>query len=286
MDLTNRTVLATVDHVHHFDMGSWLLLLAYLTSAVGSTVGLACTLQSRYSGSPRSRIMWLILAAVSIGGVGIWVMHFIAMLGFATPGLPVRYDIARTALSALLSVASVFLGLLVFGVRTTFTLWRLLAGGLITGLAVGVMHYTGMWAVQVKGQIGYHAGLLLLSMVIAVVAATAALWFTVAVDRLVLRVLAGLVMGVAVTGMHYTGMAAVRVQLDAAAPDPQGAEVFSFLFPVFVLAAIALAVPICAALMAASPAEKEAELRAASSPAEPMAAARAVATMSRTTAPR
>ncbi|HCT79319.1 MAG TPA: signal protein [Micromonosporaceae bacterium] len=241
-------------------MGTWLLFLAYITSAVGSTVGLACTLQARYAGTPRSRIAWLILAAVSIGGVGIWVMHFIAMLGFATPGMPVRYDIVRTGLSAILSVSAVFLGLLVFGVRTKFVLWRLLVGGVVTGLAVGLMHYTGMWAVQVKGQIGYDLGLAVLSIVIAVIAATAALWFTVAVDRLLLRVVAGLVMGVAVTGMHYTGMAAVRVQLDAGAPDPSGAEVFSFLFPVFVLAAVALAVPICAALMAASPAEKEAAL--------------------------
>jgi NO-binding membrane sensor protein with MHYT domain len=250
-----------VGHVHHFDMGTWLLFLAYLTSAIGSTVGLACTLQARYAATQRSRLSWLLLAAVSIGGVGIWVMHFIAMLGFATPGFPVRYDVARTALSAMLSIGAVYLGLLVFGVRAAFAPWRLAAGGVITGLAVGVMHYTGMWAVQVKGSIGYHAGLILLSMVIAIVASTAALYFTAAVNKLSLRVLAGVVMGVAVTGMHYTGMAAVRVHLDPAAPDPAGVEVFSFLFPVFVLAAIALAVPICAALMATSPAEKEAELR-------------------------
>jgi NO-binding membrane sensor protein with MHYT domain len=252
-----------VDNMHHFDMGIWLLFLAFLTSVVGSTVGLACTLQSRYASSPRARLGWLLLAAVSIGGVGIWVMHFIAMLGFTTPGNPVRYDVSRTVLSAILSVGSVFVGLVVFGVRTKFALWRLLVGGLITGLAVNLMHYTGMWAVQIKGTIGYDFGLVLLSVVIAVVAATAAFWFTVVVDRVSMRLLAGVVMGVAVTGMHYTGMAAVRVHLDPNAPDPPGLEVFTFLFPVFVLAAIALVVPICAALMAESPAEKEARLSAA-----------------------
>ncbi len=254
-----------VDHVHHFEMGGWLLGLAYVTSVVGSTVGLACTLQSRYATTPRARIAWLGLAAVSIGGVGIWVMHFIAMLGFATPGMPVRYEIMRTVLSAILSIGSVFLGLLVFGVRREFALWRLLVGGLITGLAVNLMHYTGMWAVQVKGEIGYNALLVLLSIVIAVVAATAALWFTVLFDSLTLRMIAGLVMGVAVTGMHYTGMAAVRVTLEGGAADPSGVEVFSFLFPVFVLAAIALAVPVCAVLMAASPAEKDVRIRMANS---------------------
>ena len=81
-------------------------------------------------------------------------------------------------------------------------------------------------------------------------AATAALWFTVAADRLWLRLLAGLVMGVAVTGMHYTGMAAVRVNLDTTAPAPAGVEVFTFLLPVFVVSAIALAGTITVVLMA------------------------------------
>ena len=243
-----------MDH-EDFAMGNWLVVLAYLTSVVGCALGLACTLQARSTDSPRARLTWLVLAAVSIGGVGIWVMHFIAMLGFSTPGMPVRYDILRTALSAILSVVAVFCGLLVFGVRNRFAWKRLLLGGLLTGLAVAVMHYTGMWAVQVKGAIGYDPTLVVLSVVIAVVAATAALWFTVGLDKLLPRLAAGLVMGAAVTGMHYTGMAAVRLHLDPGAPDPAGTEVFSFLFPVFVLAALAMAVPICAVLMSTSSSE-------------------------------
>ncbi|MGH3677209.1 MAG: MHYT domain-containing protein, partial [Mycobacterium sp.] len=85
---------------------------------------------------------------------------------------------------------------------------------------------------------------------IAVVAATAALWFTLVLESLVLRFVAGLVMGVAVVGMHYTGIAAVRVTVDHAAPVPGGPEVFSFLFPVFVIALLALVVPITAVMLA------------------------------------
>jgi NO-binding membrane sensor protein with MHYT domain len=55
-------------------------------------------------------------------------------------------------------------------------------------------------------------------------------------------------MGVAATGMHYTAMAAVEVHMDTSGPDPAGVEVFSFLFPVFILAAVALALPIIAVL--------------------------------------
>jgi NO-binding membrane sensor protein with MHYT domain len=257
-----------LDHVQNFAMGRWLLVLAYLTSAVGCALGLACTVQARYATTERSRWSWLALAAVSIGGVGIWVMHFIAMLGFETPGMPVRYDIPRTILSAVLSIAAVFLGLLVVGVNARFTWWRLLLGGLITGLAVNLMHYTGMWALQIKGSFGYNGAIVALSIVIAIIAATAALWFAVALDNLLPRLLAGLVMGAAVTGMHYTGMAAVQMTMDMSAPDPSGTEVFSFLFPVFVLAALAMAVPICAVLMAPPLSERNAAV-AAEPPAEP-----------------
>lgn len=234
-------------------MGSWLPFFAYVVSVVGSVVGLACTLQARNAGDDgRPRYGWLALAAVSIGGVGIWLMHFIAMLGFDTPGSPVRYDIGRTAISAVLSIGAVFVGLLVFGVRTKFSLWRLVLGGLITGLAVNLMHYTGMWALQVQGTITYDPAAVWLSVVIAIVAATAAFWFTAVVERPGLRVLAGLVMGLAVTGMHYTGMAAVEMHFDENAPAPAGVEVFTFLFPVFVLSVIALAIPIYAVLMAST----------------------------------
>jgi NO-binding membrane sensor protein with MHYT domain len=242
--------------VEQFELGVWLLFLVYVTSLVGATIGLACAHHAR-TATGGTRIGWLALAALSIGGVGIWLMHFIAMLGFDTPGTPVRYDIGRTAISAALSIAAVFFGLMVFGVRTKFSLWRLLLGGLIMGLAVNLMHYTGMWAVQIQGVITYNSALVWLSIAIAVVAATAALWFTVLFNSVALRVLAGAIMGVAVVGMHYTGMAAVEVSIDARALPPDGAEVFTFLFPVFVLAVLALAVPIYAVLMASTWNERE-----------------------------
>jgi NO-binding membrane sensor protein with MHYT domain len=232
--------------VNHFEMGVWLLFLAYVTSFAGAAIGLTCTLQSRHAATNTVRMAWLVLASLSIGGVGIWLMHFIAMLGFGAPGSPIRFDVAKTLLSAVLAVGAVFCGLVVLGRR--FVPWRLAVAGLATGLAVILMHYTGMWAISVKGTTSYHAGLVVLSVVIAVLAATAALWCAVTVDRLPMRLLAGGVLGLASTGMHYVGMAAVSVRLDPAAPDPEGVEVFSFLFPVFVLAAAALALPIVAIL--------------------------------------
>src|SRR3954447_6681574 len=166
---------AAAGHVHHFAMGSWLLFFAYLVSVVGCVIGLACTLQARHA-NDTPRLGWLAAAATSIGGVGILLVHFIGMLGFDTPGSPRRHDIGRTAISAGLSIAAVFLGLLVFGVRSRYSPWRLLLGGLIMGLAVNLMHYTGMWALQIQGTITYNDALVWLSIGIAIVAATAALW--------------------------------------------------------------------------------------------------------------
>ena len=229
-------------------MGIWLLGLAYVVSVVGSVVGLACTRHSASATTTATRMRWLAMAALSIGGVAIWLMHFIAMLGFAVPGSPIRYNLGWTVISAIISVGAVFVGLLIIG--TEFRWTRLLIGGLVTGLAVNIMHYTGMRALRFQGEIHYDLLFVALSVLIAVVAGTAALWFTMVLESTILRFVAGIIMGIAVVGMHYTGMAAVEVVHDAAAPAPQGLEVFSFLFPVFVLGLLALAVPIVAVLTA------------------------------------
>ncbi|AXK85713.1 MHYT domain-containing protein, NO-binding membrane sensor [Nocardia farcinica] len=234
-------------HVHHFEMGAWLMWLAYLVSVIGSIVGLAAARRSLSARTDGQRLGWLWMSAVAIGGVGIWLMHFIAMLGFAVPGVPLRYDMTWTAGSAVLAIVAVFAGLLVVG--TSVSAPRLLAGGLITGLAVNIMHYAGMNAVRFQGEIHYNRWLVALSVLIAVVAATVALLFTLILDSVLMRLLGGLVMGVAVVGMHYTGMAAVSVTVDQSIPVPEGAEVFSFLFPVFVMGLLGLAVPITVLLI-------------------------------------
>jgi len=238
-----------VNHdVHHFDMGLWLLFLAYVVSVTGSVVGLACTRCGAAEPDGRERLRWLAMAAIAIGGVGIWLMHFIAMLGFAIPSGVVRYHLGWTVASAALAIVAVFIGLITVGRSVDYV--RLIVGGVITGCAVALMHYTGMWAMQIQGSISYDRNLVILSVAIAVVAATAALWFTLVLSTPLMRFVAGLVMGVAVTGMHYTGMAAVRVSVDHGVPMPQGYEVFSFLFPVFVIGLLALVLPITAVMLA------------------------------------
>jgi NO-binding membrane sensor protein with MHYT domain len=195
--------------VHNFSYGLLNPVLAYGMSALGSFLGLRCVILSRaYEGAAKAR--WLILAAVSIGAVGIWAMHFIAMLGFTIPGEPIRYNVPITVASLLVSVAVVTIGSFIVGFGNGG--WpRLIAGGVVIGVGVAAMHYLGMAAMSMTGSMSYNLPLVALSVVIAIVAGTTALWIGTWVRSVVATFGAALVMGVAVTGMHYTGMAALRV---------------------------------------------------------------------------
>jgi NO-binding membrane sensor protein with MHYT domain len=219
-------------HVQNFSSGLLVPGLAYTMSCVGALLGLLATSRARGEQGP-ARARWLVLGAVSIGGTGIWVMHFIAMLGFTVTGGEVRYDVATTLLSMVIAVGIVALGLFTigFGPRNPAVL---LFGGTVTGLGVAGMHYTGMAAVHVDGSVAYAPGLVALSILIAIGASTAALWAALYIRGRLATVGAALVMGVAVSGMHYTAMYAVSVALRPGAGVPHGLPAWDFLLPMIV----------------------------------------------------
>jgi NO-binding membrane sensor protein with MHYT domain len=195
--------------VHNFSYGVVNPALGYAMSCVGSFLGLRCVALSRaYDGFARAR--WLSLAAVSIGATGIWAMHFIAMLGFTIPGQQIGYNVPMTVDSMLVAVAVVGAGLFIVGFGDGSWL-RLVAGGVIVGVGVAAMHYMGMAAMSMTDSMSYDMPLLALSVVIAIVAGTAALWAGTRVSRMRATIAAALIMGVAVSGMHYTGMAALQI---------------------------------------------------------------------------
>jgi NO-binding membrane sensor protein with MHYT domain len=221
-----------VVEVHNFSYGVLNPGLAYLTSCLGCFLGLRCTARARaMQGAARAR--WLLLAGVSIGTTGIWVMHFIAMLGFTIPGQVIRYNLPVTIASMLIAVAVVSVGLLIVGFGGE-GLGPLLLGGTIIGLGVASMHYMGMWAMRMPDSMGYDLSLLAASVVIAIVAGTAALWAALRLGGVWHTLLASLIMGVAVSGMHYTGMAALRVRAapgDGMSAMGAGASGTAFLLP-------------------------------------------------------
>ena len=221
-------------HVHNFSYGLLTPVLAYAMSCLGAFLGLRCTSRARaYAGAARAR--WLLLAAVSIGATGVWVMHFIAMLGYTIPGQTILYNVPITILSMLIAVAVVGVGLFIVGFGRDG--WpNLLLAGTIAGIGVASMHYTGMAAMQMQGQMTYELQLLVLSVVIAIVAATAALWAALRLHGIWSTLGAALIMGVAVSGMHYTGMAAMRMGPVQAGAGMlmTGATAQSFLLPLII----------------------------------------------------
>jgi NO-binding membrane sensor protein with MHYT domain len=195
-------------HVNNFTNGALNPLLAYLLSAMGCFLGLRCATRARaYQGAARAR--WLTAAALAIGSTGIWVMHFIAMLGFSIPDQSIRYNVPITILSMVIAVVVVGIGTFIVGFREGTG--ALLLGGVIIGCGVASMHYLGMSAIRVQDSLSYNPLLVAASVIIAVIAGTAALWAALRLNTLWSTIVASLIMGVAVSGMHYTGMAALRV---------------------------------------------------------------------------
>ena len=217
--------------VHNFSYGLLNPVLGYVVSCLGAFLGLRCITRARaYSGV--NRVRWLCLAAVAVGATGIWAMHFIAMLGFTIPGQQILYNVPLTIVSMLIAIAVVGVGLFIVGFGNG-GLRPLLIGGVIVGIGVATMHYMGMSAMIMPDSMHYNTPLFILSVVIAVVAGTAALWIGTWVRGTRATVGASMVMGVAVSGMHYTGMAAMRVSM-ASMSAMSGAAAISFLVPLLV----------------------------------------------------
>jgi len=243
--------------VHNFSYGLLTPTLGYVMSCLGCFLGLRCTTRAReVHGS--SRVRWLLLAGVSIGVAGVWGMHFIAMLGFSIPGQAIRYSVPVTILSMVIAVVVVSVGLLIVGFGGD-GLGPLLAGGLIIGLGVASMHYIGMSAMRMPDTMRYNIGLVVISVIIAVVTGTVALLAALRLDTLWSAVVACLIMGVAVSGMHYTGIAAMHVYATAAAHSMAGmqggASASSFLAPL--IFGISILTMVTTAAISLSPTEAE-----------------------------
>src|SRR5260370_41396242 len=141
-------------------------------SCVGCFLGGRCPTRARaYRGAARAR--WLTLAALSIGTTGIWVMHFIAMLGFTVQGQPIRYNVPVTILSMVIAVVVVGIGTFIVGFSRAGT-GPLVLGGTVIGLGVARMHYLGMGAGRVQASLSYDPVLLAAPVVIAAIPRTPA----------------------------------------------------------------------------------------------------------------
>jgi NO-binding membrane sensor protein with MHYT domain len=150
-----------------------------------------------------SRRLWLVAAAITMGG-GIWSMHFVAMLAFIIP-MPMSYDIDLTTLSLVVAILVTSGGFYVIRRQSASPL-RLVLSGILMGLGIVAMHYTGMAAMRTNADLSYDRLFVALSVVIAIGASTAALWLAFRTTDLGPKLVAAVVMGLAISGMHYTAM--------------------------------------------------------------------------------
>ena len=189
-----------------------LVALSFVIATMASYVALdlAGRLTSAHG---RAVFFWLTGGALAMG-TGIWSMHFIGMLALHMP-IPMAYDLPTTFASMVIAVIVSGFALFTVG-RTTLTGSRLASGGLVMGLGIVGMHYTGMMAMEVAPDITYDAATVAASAAIAIAASWAALWlaFTLRSDTvsggLWKRLGSSVVMAAAICGMHYTGMTAAH----------------------------------------------------------------------------
>src|SRR5205814_7593599 len=165
---------------------------------------------------------WLAGGAVALG-TGIWSMHFIGILAFRLP-IEVLYDVRFTVFSMLVAIIVSGLGL-VFGSRDSLGMGWLVGGGLLVGIGIVSMNYIGLEGLQIQPRIRYQPALLALSILIALGAAVLSLWCS---HRLRMETIfsafqkkagSAVIMGMAIFGMHYTGMAAEEFAPDGIDED-------------------------------------------------------------------
>ncbi|GAA4598538.1 NO-binding membrane sensor protein with MHYT domain [Actinoplanes octamycinicus] len=241
--------------IHHFNHGWVTPAVSYLLSVLGSLLGLTSAVRLRSARSNGERGWWLVLAALAIGATGIWSMHFVAMLGFDVVGSAIRYDVGLTSASVVIAFVAVGVGLAIALLGSGARQIRIVIGGVLAGLGVAAMHYTGMAAMRLDGEIHYSGSRVVLSIAIAVVAATVALWLTLVVSKPVVIFISALVMGVAVNGMHFTGMSAMSVVEEDHFGTIEGATAGSLLVPIGV--AVVFGIIGMAYALAAAPNEED-----------------------------
>jgi len=194
-----------------------LVILSYVVAVLASHVTLSLAQRLRPMDSTRAGHRplywpWILGGAFSMG-TGIWSMHFIGMLAFHLP-IQVAYDLPLTTTSWVIAVVVSGFALHRFH-RNDTTVSDVAVPGVFIGVGISAMHYTGMAAMRMFPSIDYDPLLFATSVLIAIGASIAALWIAFSLPygrggKRWHKIAAASVMGAAIVGMHYTGMAAAH----------------------------------------------------------------------------
>lgn len=185
-----------------------LVALSFAVSMIGSLTALSAAAAARRPDRSVNRLN-IGMSGLALGGVGIWATHFIGMVAWSVD-LRVGYQLFTT-LASLAAAVLVSTSALGYVAAEPLNLRRLLVAGPLAGVGVAAMHYVGMASMTFGGFFDWNLPLVGLSLLIAVIAATAALWLAFHTRARSHRVAASAIMAAAVCAMHYTGMAAASV---------------------------------------------------------------------------
>lgn len=196
-------------HDHH---NIWLVILSFIIATISAYAAIDLARRVKFAREGLKTI-WL-FSGGAVLGIGIWSMHFIAMLAYHFP-FPVYYDKLLVFISIVFAILGCILGFYIVSSKP-YTFLRFTFSGLVMGLGIAIMHYVGMEAVK-PVVFTYDSLLFILSILIAIVASMVALWlgfFSPYSEKSMdwkLKVSFSVIMAFAITGMHYTGMAATQI---------------------------------------------------------------------------
>ncbi|NLU84652.1 MHYT domain-containing protein [Rhodococcus sp. HNM0569] len=244
--------------IEQFGMGYWVAALAAVTSFIGVFVGVASSRMASVTRAPRLRVTWMFWSALSFGLVGAWLPHFIAMAGFGVDGSRVRFDLVWVLLSLIVPVVGSGAAIVVLTPTPTrhsrssggVDIARAVPAILLVWLGLVGMHAALVHAARIQGSLDYTVPFTAAALVLALAISAGIVFTALLMERRIGRMAAALVLAVAITAMHYLGFAGLEATLDDTLPVPDGTEVFSVMFPAFVLAMLVSTVPITALLMA------------------------------------
>lgn len=193
-----------------------LVMISVAAAILSSYVALELANTASDWRSRRILNKWLLLSAFALG-LGIWTMHFIGMFAMKLP-IPIYYEGWRTIFSLLIAVAASFIGFSIVHLNNTLT-WAVV-GGVVMGLGIAGMHYLGMSGIHLSADMHYDPVLVALSVLIAIVVSSLGLWILVTMKsgdiarHPITKVTTAILMGAAISSMHYTGMAAMKLTLN------------------------------------------------------------------------
>ncbi|MDO8350800.1 MAG: diguanylate cyclase [Gallionella sp.] len=193
-----------------------LVVLSVLVAMVGSFTALTHAQRMRESRG-RSAWVWMTAGGITLG-LAIWSMHFIGMMAFHLT-IPLGYDLPLTLISTLPAIAATLLCFYVLR-EPNISAMRIIVSGLLMGLGISAMHYTGMAALKMSPPISYDPQIFTLSIAIAIIASWGALLMMyqgkcIKIPDLPRFVLGSVIMGLAISSMHYTAMLGAQIQPDS-----------------------------------------------------------------------